>query len=133
MWEPATITGAWKRACRPAKAFNDAFRRAYANAVPTDYGAYGYTALRSLLMAVKTAGDTDTDKVIAVLESLQYDVVKGPEHYRACDHQAIQSVLVTESKKKSDMQGEADLFRILEVEPGSEAALRSCDELGHRA
>jgi hypothetical protein len=25
------------------------------------------------------------------------------------------------------------LFKILEVEPGAEAMLRSCDELGHRA
>ena len=116
-----------------AKAFNDAFRAAYANAIPTDYGAYGYTAVRSLLMAVKAAGDTDTDRVIAALEGLTYDVAKGPERYRACDHQAIQSVLITESRKKSEMQGEADLFRILEVEAGSEAALRTCDELGHRA
>ena len=105
-----------------AKAFNDAFRAAYANAIPTDYGAYGYTAVRSLLMAVKAAGDTDTLKVIAALEGLTYDVAKGPERYRACDHQAIQSVLITESRKKSEMQGEADLFRILEVEAGSEAA-----------
>ena len=45
-----------------AKAFNDAFRAAYADAIPTDYGAYGYTAVRSLLMAVKAAGDTDTDQ-----------------------------------------------------------------------
>ncbi|WP_392404081.1 hypothetical protein [Streptomyces sp. NPDC014793] len=42
-------------------------------------------------------------------------------------------MLITESKKKSEMQGEADLFKILEVEPGAEAMLRSCDELGHRA
>ncbi|MDP4006344.1 ABC transporter substrate-binding protein [Methylobacterium sp. NEAU K] len=116
-----------------AKAFNDAFRAAYGGAVPTDYGAYGYAAVRSLLMAVKAAGGTDTDKVVTSLETLRYDVAKGPEHYRACDHQAVQSVLVTESKKKSEMANEADLFTILEIEPGSEAALRSCDELGHRA
>lgn len=116
-----------------AKAFNDAFRAAYGGAVPTDYGAYGYAAIRSLLMAVKAAGSTDTDKVVDTLEALKYDVAKGPEHYRACDHQAVQSVLVTESKKKSEMADEADLFKILEIEPGSEAALRSCDELGHRA
>ncbi|KAA0121530.1 ABC transporter substrate-binding protein [Methylobacterium sp. P1-11] len=116
-----------------AKAFNDAFRAAYGGAVPTDYGAYGYAAVRSLLMAVKAAGSTDTDKVVDALETLKYDVAKGPEHYRACDHQAVQSVLVTESKKKSEMANDADLFKIVEIEPGSEAALRRCDELGHRA
>ncbi|MCJ2026943.1 ABC transporter substrate-binding protein [Methylobacterium sp. J-067] len=116
-----------------AKAFNDAFRAAYGGAVPTDYGAYGYAAVRSLLMALKAAGSTDTGKVVDALETLKYDVAKGPEHYRACDHQAVQSVLVIEAKRKSEMASEADLFKILEVEPGSEAALRSCDELGHRA
>ncbi|WP_018262722.1 ABC transporter substrate-binding protein [Methylobacterium sp. WSM2598] len=116
-----------------ARAFNDAFRAAHGGAVPTDYGAYAYTAVRALLMAVTKAGGTDTEAVVTALEGLTYDVAKGPEHYRACDHQAVQSVLVLESKKKSEMAGEADLFTILAIEPGSEAALRSCEELGHRA
>ena len=56
--------------------------------------------------------------MIAALETLKYDVAKGPEYYRACDHQAVQSVLVPKSKKKSEMNNEADLFKILEIEPG---------------
>ena len=51
-----------------AKAFNDAYRAANGGAIPTDYGAYGYTGLSSLLMAMQVAGGTDTDKVIAALE-----------------------------------------------------------------
>ncbi len=65
------------------------------------------------------AGGTDTDKVIAALEGLKYDVAKGPQHYRKCDHQSVQSVLVLESKKKADMKGDSDLFSIVANEPAS--------------
>ncbi|MGP0061054.1 MAG: ABC transporter substrate-binding protein [Beijerinckiaceae bacterium] len=115
-----------------ARAFNDAFRAANGGAIPTDYGAYGYTAIRSLLMAVKAAGGTDTDKVITSLEQLKYDVAKGPQSYRKCDHQSVQSVFVIESKAKADMKSDADLFKILASEAGDPATLRSCEELGHK-
>jgi branched-chain amino acid transport system substrate-binding protein len=115
-----------------AKNFNDAFRAANGGAIPTDYGTYGYTAIRSLLMAVKDAGGTDTDKVIATLEALKYDVAKGPQSYRKCDHQSVQSVFVVESKKKSEMKNDADLFKVLASEAGDPATLRSCESLGHK-
>ena len=116
-----------------AKSFNNAFRAANGGAVPTDYGAYGFTGVYSLLLAMQTAGGADTDKVIAALEELKYDVAKGPQHYRKCDHQSVQSVLVLESKKKADMKSEADLFNILAIEPPSETMLRTCAELGFPA
>ncbi|MCL6708536.1 ABC transporter substrate-binding protein [Pseudomonas sp. R2.Fl] len=113
-----------------AKTFNDAFRVEYNGAVPTDYGAYGYTGVASLLMAIEAAGGTDSDKVIAAFEALKYDVAKGEQHYRKCDHQSVQSVLVLESKAKADMQSDADLFKVVANEPASEDVLRSCSELG---
>jgi branched-chain amino acid transport system substrate-binding protein len=113
-----------------AKSFNNAFRAANGGAVPADYGAYGFTGVYSLLLAMQAAGGADTDKVIAVLEELKYDVAKGPQRYRKCDHQSVQSVLVLESKKKADMKSEADLFNILAIEPASETMLRTCAELG---
>lgn len=116
-----------------AKSFNDAFKAANGGAYPTDYGAYGFTGVYSLLLAMEKAGGTDTDKVIAALEQLKYDIAKGPQHYRACDHQSVQSVLVLESKKKAEMKNDADLFKVLATEPASEANLRSCSELGFPA
>ena len=113
-----------------AKAFNDAYRAAHGGAIPTDYGAYGYTGLSSLLMAMQVVGGTDTDKVIAALEALKYDVAKGPQSYRKCDHQSVQSVLVLESQKKADMKSDADLFKVVANEPASEKVLRGCTELG---
>lgn len=116
-----------------AKSFNDAFKAANGGAYPTDYGAYGFTGVYSLLLAMEKAGGTDTDKVIAALEALKYDIAKGPQQYRKCDHQSVQSVLVLESKKKAEMKNEADLFKVLATEPASETILRSCSELGFPA
>jgi branched-chain amino acid transport system substrate-binding protein len=113
-----------------AKAFNAAFRATHGGATPTDYGAYGYTGVMSLLMAMQAAGGTVTDKMVTSLEGLKYDVAKGPQYYRKCDHQSVQSVLVLESKKKAEMKSDLDLFKILATEPASEGVLRSCAELG---
>lgn len=112
-----------------AKAFNDAYKAAYGS-LPTDYGAYGFTGVSALLLAMAKAGGTDTDKVIEALEGLNYDVAKGPQYFRKCDHQSVQSVLVLKSKAKADMKSEQDLFDIVENVPGSEQMLRSCGELG---
>lgn len=116
-----------------AKAFNDAYRQENDGAIPTDYGAYGYTGISSLLLAMEAAGGTDTEKVIAALEGLKYDVAKGAQHYRKCDHQSVQSVLVLKSKMAADMKGDNDFFEIVENEPASEEVLRSCEEIGHPA
>ena len=113
-----------------AKAFNNAFRAANNGATPTDYGAYGFTGVYSLLMAMQAAGGTDPEKVISALEALKYDVAKGPQYYRKCDHQSVQSVLVLESKAKSAMKADNDMFKVVASEPASENILRSCSELG---
>jgi len=113
-----------------AKAFNNAFRAANNGATPTDYGAYGFTGVYSLLMAMQAAGGTDPEKVIPALEALKYDVAKGPQYYRKCDHQSVQSVLVLESKAKSAMKADNDMFKVVASEPASENILRSCSELG---
>ena len=56
-------TGAWKTRFPSAKKFNDAFRKAYGGAVPSDYGALGYAGIRSVLQAVKDADATDSVRV----------------------------------------------------------------------
>jgi len=116
-----------------AKKFNDAYRAAYGGTVPSDYGAYGYVGVKSVLDAARQAGTTDSDAVIAALESMKYDYYKGPQYFRKCDHQSVQPILIVESKKQSEMRNPHDVFNILEIEQGSEKVLRSCSELGHSA
>jgi branched-chain amino acid transport system substrate-binding protein len=66
------------------------------------------------------------------MRQLKYDYYKGPQYYRACDHQSVQSVLIIESKSKN-MKDKNDVFNILETEQPDEKNLRSCAELGHKA
>jgi branched-chain amino acid transport system substrate-binding protein len=114
-----------------AKAFNDLFRAAYGGAYPSDYGALGYAGVRSVLQAVKNAGSTDTNKVIEAMRNLNYDWYKGPEYYRSCDHQAVQSVLIVESKSKH-LRNKYDVFNVLQIEAVKEEHLRTCAELGFK-
>jgi len=113
-----------------ARAFNDAFRKMHANRVPTDYGALGYAGVTTVLAAVKAAGTTATEAVVDALAGLKYDAYKGPQYYRACDHQSVQSVLIIQSKEKPGA-GDTDLFDILAQEGPDEQFLRSCSDLGH--
>ena len=116
-----------------ARAFNDKFRKAYGGAVPSDYGALGYAGVRSVLQGVLDARSTDSLKVSEAMGRLRYDWYKGPQFFRKCDHQSVQSVIIVESKSAKDMKGENDVFAIAHVEPPSEANLRTCAELGHKA
>lgn len=114
-----------------AKAFNDRFRKLHNGKVPSDYGALGYGGVRTLLEGAKAAGSLDADKVIAAVEALKYDYYKGPEYYRKCDHQSVQSVLIIESKS-TPQKGDADVFNVIETEAPNDANLRSCEALGHK-
>jgi branched-chain amino acid transport system substrate-binding protein len=104
----------------------------YDGKLPSDYGALGYGGVRSVLEAVRNAGSVETDKVIAAMEALKYDYYKGPQYYRKCDHQSVQSVLVIKSKS-TNMKNDSDVFEVISTDEPNEANLRTCAELGHKA
>jgi branched-chain amino acid transport system substrate-binding protein len=64
---------------------------------------------------------------------MKYNWYKGDQFYRQCDHQSVQSVIIVESKPAKAMKGDDDVFNIVHVDAPSEANLRSCAELGHKA
>jgi branched-chain amino acid transport system substrate-binding protein len=113
-----------------AKAFNDAFRKMFDGRVPSDYGALGYGGVKTILESVKAAGSVDTDKVIAAMEALKYDYYKGPQYFRGCDHQSVQSVLILESRNTTSAD-DLNVFNIIAIDPPDEKSLMTCSELGH--
>lgn len=113
-----------------ARAFNDAFRKLHGGRVPTDYGALGYAGVTTVLTAAKMAKTTETEAVVDAMSALKYNAYKGPQYYRGCDHQSVQSVLIIQSKDKPGA-GDTDLFDILAQEGPDEQFLRACSELGH--
>jgi branched-chain amino acid transport system substrate-binding protein len=116
-----------------ARRLNAAYRTKYGDAVPSDYGALGYAGVYGLLEGVKKAGSTDTDAVIAAMEQMKYDAYKGEQYFRKCDHQAVQSVLILQSKPGSQVKGKWDIFDVVEIQDADETKLRTCEELGHKA
>ena len=115
-----------------AKSFNELFRKMHGGKVPSDYGALGYGGVKTLLMGARAAGSLEPDKVIAAVEALKYDYYKGPQYYRKCDHQSVQSVLIIESKA-APQKGDADVFNVIATEDPNEANLRTCEALGHKS
>ena len=115
-----------------AKVFNDKFRKAYNGALPSDYGALGYAGVRSVLQGVLDAKTTQSDKVSEALVRMKYNWYKGPQYYRACDHQSVQSVIILESKTRGN-KDKNDVFNVVHVDAPDEHNLRTCAELGHKA
>jgi branched-chain amino acid transport system substrate-binding protein len=113
-----------------ANTFNRRFRAITEGRVPTAYGALGFAGVMTVLNAVKIAGTTDTDKVIQAMEGLKYDLYKGPEYYRACDHQAVQSLFIIESRPTVN-ENDMDVFSIVQTIQPDENLLETCSELGH--
>lgn len=115
-----------------AKRFDDAYKALHKGVYPTDYAGLGYAGVRNVLAAAKTAGTTDSEKVVDALRAIKGDVYKGNVYFRGCDHQSVQSVVIVESKDRASAANDQDIFKILAVENFDEKMLRSCSDLGHK-
>jgi branched-chain amino acid transport system substrate-binding protein len=59
---------------------------------PDFFTAGGMAAGLAVVEAIKKAGGTDTDDLIAAMEGMEWDTPKGKMMFRAEDHQALQSM-----------------------------------------
>jgi branched-chain amino acid transport system substrate-binding protein len=86
----------------PKNAMNDwlkaEYRKRY-NAPPDFFVAGGFAAASALVNALKKAGSTDTEKLIAAMEGMTFDTPKGPMTFRKEDHQAMQQMYHFRIKK----------------------------------
>jgi branched-chain amino acid transport system substrate-binding protein len=59
---------------------------------PDFFTAGGFSAAMAIVTALKKAGSTDTEALIAAMEGMEFDTPKGKMWFRKEDHQAMQSM-----------------------------------------
>ena len=87
-------------------------------APPDMFTAGGFTAASAVVTALKRARSTDTEKLIAAMEGMDFETPKGKMTFRMQDHQAMQSMYHFRIKK--EQKGEWDLLELVREIPASE-------------
>jgi branched-chain amino acid transport system substrate-binding protein len=117
-----------------AKAFNAAYAAKYNGGVPSDYGSYGYGGVRSMLELARKAGSVDATALTkAAGTGFKFDLYKGPQEIRGCDHQSVQAVFILRSKAEAEMKTAHDTFDIVSIAEADDSKLRTCSDLGHKS
>lgn len=62
------------------------------NAPPDFFTAGGFAAAMAVVAAIQKAGGTDTEKLIAAMEGMEFQTPKGRMVFRKEDHQALQAM-----------------------------------------
>lgn len=85
------------------------------NVPPDFFTAGGMAAASAVITAVKKAGGTDTEKLIAAMEGMDFDTPKGKMTFRKDDHQALQAMY--HFRVKGDGKDEWDLLDLVREIP----------------
>lgn len=87
------------------------------NAPPDFFTAGGFAAAMAAVAAVQKAKSTDTEKLIAAMEGLEFDTPKGKMIFRKEDHQALQSMFHFKVKVDPNLAwADNELVRELKIE-----------------
>ncbi|MEJ6022759.1 substrate-binding domain-containing protein [Ramlibacter sp. PS4R-6] len=85
---------------------------------PDFFTAGGFSAAMAVVAALKkTAGDTNTDKLIGAMEGLTFETPKGNMTFRKEDHQAMQSMYHFRVSPGARPGAMADLSLVKEIKP----------------
>ncbi|MGA7984583.1 MAG: substrate-binding domain-containing protein [Burkholderiales bacterium] len=87
---------------------------------PDFFTCGGMAAAVAIVDAIKKAGGTDTEKLIAAMEGMSFDTPKGKMTFRKEDHQAMQDMFEFRIKKPSEQKNEWDLLSLVRVIHASE-------------
>ena len=87
---------------------------------PDLFSAGGFVTVAAILNGIKKAGTTDTEKLIAAMEGMEFDTPKGKMTFRKEDHQAMQSQYVFQTRKAPGSKGELDVLDLVREVPASE-------------
>ncbi|MEH2509696.1 branched-chain amino acid transport system substrate-binding protein [Nitrobacteraceae bacterium AZCC 1564] len=87
------------------------------NAPPDFFTAGGFAAAMAAVTAVEKAQSTDTEKLIAAMEGMEFDTPKGKMVFRKEDHQALQSMYHFRVKVDPNLAwADNELVRELKIE-----------------
>jgi len=85
---------------------------------PDFFTAGGMAAASAVVAAIRKAGGTDTEKLIAAMEGLSFETPKGTMTLRKEDHQAMQAMYHFRIKK--NQKSEWDLLELIREIPAAE-------------
>jgi branched-chain amino acid transport system substrate-binding protein len=107
---------------------SQAFTKAYRDRhdMPPENQAWGdYVAVKILAQALNEADSTDTEDLVAYLESdVTFDILKArPGSFRKRDHQLLQEMYIVKVKEPGEAADQWDIFDIVEAVPGEEEDL----------
>jgi branched-chain amino acid transport system substrate-binding protein len=109
----------------PKNAVNDWLVSEYKkknNGTPPDFFvAGGMSAALAAVEAVKKAGGTDTEKLIAAMEGMSFETPKGTMTFRKEDHQALQAMY--QWRMKANAPDNTDLLDLVREIPADEMKL----------
>lgn len=74
------------------------------NEPPDFFTCGGFAAASAVVEAITKAGGTDSEKLIATMEGMQFMTPKGMMQFRKEDHQALQAMYAFELDVKSDVE-----------------------------
>ncbi len=106
----------------PKNPMNDAFvaESIKRHKTPPDlFSAGGFVTAAAILGGLKKAGSTDSEKLIAAMEGMEFDTPKGRMSFRKEDHQAMQSQYQFRVKKAAG-SSEWDVVNLVREIPASE-------------
>ena len=93
-------------------------KKRFGGALPDFFTAGGMAAGIAAVEAIKKAGGTDTEKLIAAMEGMSFESPKGTMTFRKEDHQAMQNMYQFRIKKTQ--ANEWDLLELVREIPAKE-------------
>jgi branched-chain amino acid transport system substrate-binding protein len=83
---------------------------------PDFFDAGGMAAAMAVVTAIKKAGSTDSEKLIAAMEGMDFDTPKGKMTFRKEDHQALQVMYHWHMKKDPTDEDPIELVNVIGID-----------------
>ena len=122
MWKPlkGMVGATYYYYENPKNEVNDWFVKEHFkrfNEPPDFFTCGGFAAASAVIEGIKKAGGTDTEKLIAAMEGMEFMTPKGEMKFRKEDHQALQAMFAFELEVKPDVEWAIPkLLKVLSME-----------------